>query len=87
MSNHRIIDPKLDLALEREIDVPRHLVWEAMTIQFPPEIFHVESVRPTQHMVFGPRNRIVTGHINRYSNQFRLKPHQDCRLCFRFVFA
>lgn len=25
------IDPKLDLVLEREIDVPKHLVWEAWT--------------------------------------------------------
>ena len=31
MSEQPVIDPKLDLVLEREIDVPRHLVWEAWT--------------------------------------------------------
>ena len=31
MSQHPAIDPNLDLVLERVIDVPRHLVWEAWT--------------------------------------------------------
>jgi uncharacterized protein YndB with AHSA1/START domain len=31
MSKHFTIDPKLDLVLERFIDAPRHLVWEALT--------------------------------------------------------
>jgi uncharacterized protein YndB with AHSA1/START domain len=31
MSKHFAIDPKLDLVLERSIDAPRHLVWEALT--------------------------------------------------------
>ena len=29
MSQHPAIHPNLDLVLERVIDVPRHLVWEA----------------------------------------------------------
>ena len=31
MSKHFAINPKLDLVLERFIDAPRHLVWEALT--------------------------------------------------------
>ena len=31
MSVKSVIDPKLDLVLERFVDVPRHLVWEAWT--------------------------------------------------------
>lgn len=31
MSKQPVVDPKLDLVLERVIDVPRHLVWEAWT--------------------------------------------------------
>ena len=31
MSKPTVVDPKLDLVLERVIDVPRHLVWEAWT--------------------------------------------------------
>ena len=31
MSKHFTIDPKLDLVLERFIDAPKHLVWEALT--------------------------------------------------------
>jgi len=31
MSNHVTINPKLDLVLERFIDAPRRLVWEALT--------------------------------------------------------
>lgn len=31
MSKQPAVDPKLDLVLERVIDVPRHLVWEAWT--------------------------------------------------------
>jgi uncharacterized protein YndB with AHSA1/START domain len=31
MRKHFTIDPKLDLILERFIDAPRHLVWEALT--------------------------------------------------------
>lgn len=31
MSFKPVIDPKLDLVLERAVDVPRHLVWEAWT--------------------------------------------------------
>jgi uncharacterized protein YndB with AHSA1/START domain len=31
MSKHFAIDPKLDLVLERFIDAPRRLVWEALT--------------------------------------------------------
>ena len=31
MSEHLAINPKLDLVLERFIDAPRHLVWEALT--------------------------------------------------------
>jgi uncharacterized protein YndB with AHSA1/START domain len=31
MSKHFAINPKLDLVMERFIDAPRHLVWEALT--------------------------------------------------------
>jgi uncharacterized protein YndB with AHSA1/START domain len=31
MSQHFAFDPKVDLVLERFIDAPRHLVWEALT--------------------------------------------------------
>ncbi len=31
MIKHFAIDPRLDLVLERFIDAPRHLVWEALT--------------------------------------------------------
>lgn len=31
MSLESIVDPRLDLVLERFVDVPRHLVWEAWT--------------------------------------------------------
>src|SRR5687768_9747768 len=31
MSKHFTINPKLDLVLERFIEAPRHLVWEALT--------------------------------------------------------
>jgi uncharacterized protein YndB with AHSA1/START domain len=31
MSKHFAINPKLDFVLERVIDAPRHLVWEALT--------------------------------------------------------
>lgn len=31
MSQHFAIDPKLDIVLERFVDAPRHLVWEALT--------------------------------------------------------
>jgi len=31
MSKHFTINPKLDLVLERFIDAPKHLVWEALT--------------------------------------------------------
>jgi uncharacterized protein YndB with AHSA1/START domain len=31
MSKHFTIDPKLDLVMERFIDAPKHLVWEALT--------------------------------------------------------
>ena len=31
MRKHFAIDPKLDLVLERFIDAPKHLVWEALT--------------------------------------------------------
>lgn len=31
MSKHFKVDPKLDLVLERFIDAPKHLVWEALT--------------------------------------------------------
>ena len=31
MSQHFAIDPKLDIVLERFIDAPRRLVWEALT--------------------------------------------------------
>jgi len=31
MSKHFAINPKLDFVLERFIDAPRHLVWEALT--------------------------------------------------------
>jgi uncharacterized protein YndB with AHSA1/START domain len=31
VSKHFSIDPKLDLVLERFIDAPKHLVWEALT--------------------------------------------------------
>ena len=31
MSKHFKINPKLDIVLERFIDAPRHLVWEALT--------------------------------------------------------
>jgi uncharacterized protein YndB with AHSA1/START domain len=31
MSKHFALDPKLDLVLDRFIDAPRHLVWEALT--------------------------------------------------------
>jgi uncharacterized protein YndB with AHSA1/START domain len=31
LNKHFAIDPKLDLVLERFIDAPRHLVWEALT--------------------------------------------------------
>jgi uncharacterized protein YndB with AHSA1/START domain len=31
MRKHFAIDPKLDLVLERFVDAPRHLVWEALT--------------------------------------------------------
>jgi uncharacterized protein YndB with AHSA1/START domain len=31
MSNHPAIDPKLDFAIERTIDAPVRLVWEALT--------------------------------------------------------
>jgi uncharacterized protein YndB with AHSA1/START domain len=33
MSKHFAINPKLDLVLERFIDAPKHLVWEALTSQ------------------------------------------------------
>jgi uncharacterized protein YndB with AHSA1/START domain len=31
MNKHFAINPKLDLVIERYIDAPRHLVWEALT--------------------------------------------------------
>ena len=31
MRKHFAVDPKLDVVLERFIDAPRHLVWEALT--------------------------------------------------------
>jgi uncharacterized protein YndB with AHSA1/START domain len=31
MSQHATIDPTLDIVLERFIDAPKHLVWEALT--------------------------------------------------------
>lgn len=31
MSKHFAVNPKLDLVLERFIDAPKHLVWEALT--------------------------------------------------------
>jgi len=31
MMKHFVVDPKLDLVMERFIDAPEHLVWEALT--------------------------------------------------------